>query len=203
MRNQIYIFVVTLLSCATASFGRFSEFVRISPECEQHERADISSHARRLRPTISFASDSRDQLDIEILLIRGGRRYWLVVCNEGVSPEKQNFRRDAQVLSHGSERVRRSLSPARDDVQLIVPMTACCERHEQRGEGEERRIIFRLSRELALRSYIYIDYPNWGTLDGGYYFTIDIPAYLKGFDEAHGKTEPSAGADALPRAAQP
>ena len=43
---------------------------------------------------------------------------------------------------------------------------------------EEMKIQFVLDKDLAMKSYVYIDFPK-PVLDGGYYYSIDLKTYIQ------------------------
>lgn len=49
-------------------------------------------------------------------------------------------------------------------------------------ENKNGNIVVKIKKKVMRRSYISIDYPST-VMDGGYYYTIDLPAYLKGLEK--------------------
>jgi hypothetical protein len=177
MRHITLWALLTLMLVALPAFARFSQFVCISP--------DNADPQNRIQPVITFSSSTQDHVTIQVPIIEGSRQYWLIVCKEPLIAEKQNFRKMVQQTAE-----------KREDVVLVAPLTA------DRGVPTEAgittngtSITIQMSLELAGRAYIYVDYPHI-VMDGGYFWAIDIPRFVKRLQTKPNKASEAIGASA-------
>ena len=82
---------------------------------------------------------------------------WLIICKDKIPPAKQNFRNYIW-----------SETPDRSDIFVKAPISPT----------EDKEIQFVLNKDLVQKSYIYIDFSQ-PTLDGGFYYSIDLQTFLK------------------------
>lgn len=161
-----YALLLTLL--APAASARFSKFACISPDTPNPDGA------LQVVPEVTFSSAAQDQVTVRVTIAPrnqqyDGRQCWLIICKKPVNPDRQDFRHAILLPKQ-----------PRDDIERITPLTAAPGVSPSAGGAASaaRSIAVQLSRELASRAYIYIDYPS-PVMDGGYYFSIDIPSYLR------------------------
>ena len=155
-----------------SAFAQFSQFVCISP--------DNPGFDTRIHPVITFAGAKQDYVSVQVPVITGFRQYWLIVCKEPLSAERQNFRAMVQTMKVQTMKGSGSLPrEKRKEVVLIAPLTADRDEESEGGVSTNAvNITIQMSLELAERAYIYIDYP-FCVMDGGYFWSIDIPSYVK------------------------
>jgi len=192
MRSTLRYAFLILFLVATTAFGPFSEFVSITP--------DTPDHLTRFKPRVTLNPFKEDSVIVTVPLIPGHRKYWLIVCKEPVSAEKQNFREMLQTMRGSRVFLGRRFVEHREDVVLIAPLTmgeipeASIKTEDENIQAtaiarfraaagadtyeDDNSITIELSLEMAKRSYIYVDYP-FVLYDGGYYWAVDIPSYVK------------------------
>ena len=157
LRSLFSLVLFPLLFAASSAFAVFSEFVSVSP-------ANETKH-QNMKPIIKVEGSL---VTIQLPYRDGPWKYWLVVSDKPLTKDKQDFRN-----------INISLGlPARTDIVLIAPLAPSFDGQFSR-EMKDRKLEIRLnlSRELAQRAYIYHDFPGL-VLDGGYYYTVDIPSYM-------------------------
>jgi len=204
MRSTLRFASVMLFLVTTTAFGGpFSQFVSITP--------DTPDHLTRIKPRITLNPFKEDSVTVTVPLIPGHRKYWLIVCKEPVSAEKQNFRKMLQTMRGSSRTFGREFVEHREEVLLIAPLTmdeipeapdktededilaAAIARFRAAASADifedDNSITIELALEMAKRSYIYVDYP-FMLFDGGYYWAVDIPSYVKRL-----KIKPEAGVE--------
>ncbi len=142
--------ILTLLIVVAASscFGRFSEFIRLTPESE-------SSH--RLR--VSFAPINSGHTRITYRWNNQNKECWLLIFqNDQSIPDQLDFR---DIIWN-----RQSTLPP--GVAQLIPLSA----------DNDGFVEITLQDSLIPRAFICIDFPD-RIMDGGYYYTIDLSAYVK------------------------
>ena len=141
--------VVSLALVASPAFAVFSASVSVSPATDNNHR--------ELRPVIKREGE---RISVRVPYQNDQRRYWLVVASRWLTSKEQNFR-DVVLRGVG----------VRPDIVLTATLGPVS------GSRDHDDIVLQLPREIAERAYIYHDYSGY-VLDGGFYYTIDIPAYL-------------------------
>lgn len=154
MKALLTAFGISLACCPL--FAVFSAFELVTPNSEDQD----------YHPKVELIKIENEQYLLRISNVRN--HAWLVSCKEELKKEK-NFRSiiwkatsDAADIPHFW-----TLEPNIEHLELITQV-----------EVRENQIELILSQELASRSYIAIDYRT-PVDDGGYYYTIDIPAFTK------------------------
>jgi hypothetical protein len=151
----IYFLRIALLSflfIALPAHSIFRGFVSISP-------ATDSKHLN-FTPVITIQDSF---IEVKLPYVNhGSKKYWLVIADRTLNSAEQDFKRIMQLNSRTDIALLTQLSPASDDAT----------------KDQKQEIRLRLSHELAQRAYIYFDFFNF-VFDGGYYYTIDIPSYIK------------------------
>ncbi len=158
-RSIISLALSSLLFVASPAFGVFSEFVSVTPTTDnkhQHMRPVIKVEGALVTIRLPYRNDDKNY----------GRKYWLVVSDKPLTKEKQEFR---GVLINGVG--------ARSDILLMATLGPSRSGWGREMDNDKSYIFLHLTHELAQRAYIYHDYSGV-VLDGGYYYTVDIPAYL-------------------------
>ena len=91
------------------------------------------------------------------------KKCWLIVFeNSEALPENIDLR---QIIWSRGESTPKGVSQ-------IIPLR----------ENQDGYIEVVIKKEVMARSHISIDFP-YGILDGGYYYTVDLPAYLKALEK--------------------
>ncbi len=146
----------SLLFVTSPAFAAFSEFVSVSP-------ANDSRH-QGMKPVIKIEGSL---VTIQLPYRDGPQKYWLVVADRPPAKDRQEFR--SIIWGYGGRRA---------DIVLIAPLAPSLDGcYWLQVKDRRPEIRLNLSRELASRAYIYRDFPGY-VLDGGYYYTVDIPSYL-------------------------
>ncbi|MCF6325134.1 MAG: hypothetical protein L3J89_12575 [Gammaproteobacteria bacterium] len=147
-----------LIIVASPAFAIFSEFISISPATDnnhQKMKPQIKVEGELVTIRIPYQDDDKEY----------GKKYWLIVADKPLTKDDQDFR---------GMNIRVNI---RSDIILMVALAPSPWSLNRRDE--KNHIILYLTRELAQRAYIYHDYSGL-VLDGGFYYTIDIPSYLSG-----------------------
>lgn len=159
---KIFLSLFILLSFLSTSYGRFRELICITPENEQQHKFKVSF---RPQPNSKFEVivtwDKKVKKDKVIQLY--------VLSDKQKPPTKLNF------SAHSSQ----------------FQLTTQLEDHD----NVFAQIV--LSEDILKRSYLSIDHPKIGykdgkyhtylVSDGGYFYTIDLPEYLKQINESGNK----------------
>lgn len=149
--------VLTFLLVASAVSADFSQFVSISPNNE--------NKYQEVRPVITR---QENLVTVRVPYRDGPKKYWLIVSDKPLRNGEQEFR---DFIWKGAG--------TRTDIILLVPLGPSVQRKQGgdiRDENSEIQLI--LPYQLAQRAYIYHDFPML-VFDGGFYYTIDIPSYVK------------------------
>lgn len=155
-RSLFSLALFSFLLASSPAFAVFSEFVSVSP-------ANDTKH-QNMKPVIKAEGSL---VTIQLPYRDGPLKYWLVVSDKPLTKDKQNFRK-----------IILGLPDTRADIVLIAPLAPSLDRRFSREEKDTKpEIRLNLSRELAQRAYIYHDFTGL-VLDGGYYYTVDIPSYM-------------------------
>ncbi len=152
-RSLFSLVLSSFLFAASPAFAVFSEFVSVSP-------VNDTKH-QNMKPVIKAEGSL---VTIQLPYRDGPLKYWLVVSDKPLTKDKQDFRK-----------IILGLPDTRTGIALIAPLAPSFDEYKVKDRKPEIRL--NLSRELALRAYIYHDFPNH-VLDGGYYYTVDIPSYM-------------------------
>jgi len=107
-------------------------------------------------------------LNISLPPPKGERRYWLVFTNRRLLEYEMDLRE-----AIWSSEINRAIS-------AIIPLESIKLRVIEKGKYPYTREVvqFRVDIEIAMKIYIYYDYPS-EILDGGYYYTIDLPSIIE------------------------
>jgi hypothetical protein len=155
LRLSISSFLCALLVTST-SFAAFSKFVVVSPDTE-------NTH-QELKPEIK---NENGLVSVRIPYQESDKKYWLIVSDKQLQKENLNFR---SLIWEGAS--------ARSDILLIAPLAPNAQPLTPKGKKPQLRdITLQLSSDLAQRAYIYHDFSD-PVLDGGFFYTVDIPSYL-------------------------
>jgi hypothetical protein len=148
---------LTLLLVASAAPASFSQFVSLSPDNE--------NKYQEVRPVITR---KENVVTVRIPYRDGPKKYWLIVSDKPLRNGEQEFR---DFIWKGAG--------TRTDIVLLVPLGPSVQRTQGGDIREEKsEIQLVLPYQFAQRAYIYHDFPTL-VKDGGFYYTIDIPSYVK------------------------
>jgi hypothetical protein len=152
--------MIGLFTCLPAREARaqFSAFARITPETEERYGVYVQ---------ILPLEGQDDKCAIVVPQGHAWQGYYLILCTEKVPPKEQDFRSYLW-----------SQRPDRTDVLSVAPLLPPAQydftQHRSVPAPKPPEVI--LNKSLLAKSYIYIDYPK-GTLDGGYYYCVDLSTY--------------------------
>lgn len=133
----------------------WSAFAHVTPDAEAQYGIDV---------LVQPAGAQEEMFRVRVDAIEYEHKHaWLVVAGERLSSSGQELRNEIW-----------GLTPSVDKVVLVKAEL------QPFGEAGELYYEIELSADIIQRAYIYIDFPSL-TADGGYYYSIDLPAYL----EAH------------------
>ena len=148
---------LTFLLVTSAASAIFSQFVSVSPNNE--------NKYQEVRPAVTR---NGDVVTVSIPYRDGPKKYWLIISAKPLRNGEQEFR---DFIWKGTS--------ARTDIVLFASLAPSLQRTlsgDTRDERSEIRLV--LPYKLAQRAYIYHDFPV-AVFDGGFYYTVDIPSYLK------------------------
>jgi hypothetical protein len=149
------------LLVTSAALADFSQFVSVSPDNENKNQ--------EVRPIIAR---KENVVTVRVPYRDGPKKYWLIVSDKPLRNGEQEFR--DFIWKGAGTRTR-----TRTDIALLVPLGPSVQRKQGGDIGDEKsEIQLILSYQLAQRAYIYYDFPTL-VFDGGFYYTIDIPSYVK------------------------
>jgi hypothetical protein len=100
----------------------------------------------------------------------GPKPYWLFIATKPLAKDRQEFRNF--LWSRGTP----PAGSNRSDIVLYRLIT------ESSGDIVDDVIVLRFPLEVAARAYIYHDFSD-PVMDGGFYYTVDIPSYLPGVEQ--------------------
>ena len=121
-----------------------------------YERIIPSSEDQEYHPKVKFYQVKENQYILELSNVT--KSAWLVVCSE----EREEQKRELRPL------IWKAPGFDSDDIELVSPLKI----------REDRSAQIHLSDDLASRSYVALDFPT-PVMDGGYYYTIDIPEFYR------------------------
>jgi len=163
MLRSIFSSALFLLVFVTSpAFPAFSQFVSVSPANDNMHQA--------VRPTVKTEGDL---VTIRIPYRSGSQqKYWLIISDKPLAKERQDFRS----LIWEQKWKRNGMGSG---IILMAPLGNPFDgpHGNPMNKEEKPEIHLILPRELAQRAYIYHDFPSL-VLDGGYYYTVDIPSYM-------------------------
>lgn len=148
MKHMVALVMFVMCAQATAAW---SGFAHVTPDTEAEYSIEV---------LVEQDTGREDMFRIRLNAIEGGyKNAWLVVAEERLSAAEQERRRYTWVgVPHGK------------GVMIKAPLYPV-------GDSNERYYEVELSAEVIRKAYVYIDYPV-PVLDGGYYYSIDLPAYM-------------------------
>jgi len=148
------IFFLTFFSSAQHCHGMFSQHVNITPANEK--KFDFE---------VSLKSDSNNSFLVSFPWKAGPQHCWLIVFRIFDTKKKgRNFRK---------------MIWAKDFFTWERAFTTIIVKEIRRLKmNANGNIEIKLSENTIQRSFISIDYP-YQIIDGGFYYTIDLPEYLK------------------------
>ena len=161
MRAMKILFISLILiqySCAMTSF-----FEVITPK-----KSDLKY--KSYHPEITQNSQNEDLVDVKITWVDDGKSYWLVVASKELDEKSLNFRR----LIGGAGYAKSS------NLLVFSPLGRNGKFVEWAFEETPNFIEFTLHKSLLARSYIYHDFSNPFTSDGGIYYTVKLADYKVG-----------------------
>lgn len=152
--------VLLLLTLAMIpnSLAQFSKWVLLSP-------ADTDARHRAYHPTISQNSKSADFVDVRIPWVDDGKSYWLALASSELEEEALEFRAV----------IRSAKMPPQ-----ILAFSPLARQGKWTGGRYEKRpgyIELTLHKSFLDKAYIYHDFSNPFTRDGGFYYTIKLSEY--------------------------
>lgn len=151
--------LLILFSFLSSSFGRFRELICITPETEQQHKFKVSICPQRNETfEVKVTWDKK---------IKGNKVVQLyVLSNKQEPPERLDF------SAHSSNYQISTQLADHDNIFAQIVLTE----------------------DLLKRSYLAIDYPKIGykdgkyytssVMDGGYFYTIELPEYLRQINES-------------------
>ena len=117
-----------------------------------------------MRPTIARRGDV---VTVSIPYLDGPKKYWLIISDKPLRNDEQEFR---DFIWKGAAN--------RTNIVLFAPLAPTYQRLSSDTKDERPEIKLVLPYDLARRAYIYHDFPT-PVFDGGFYYTVDIPSYIK------------------------
>lgn len=155
MKSVVFILIAVFSLQAHAVF---SAFAHVIPETQ--EEYIKSLHVEKMK--------DGDFL-VKVPEFGWSKHVWLISC----SSELRNDQKDFRSYIWGKDKGDRSIEVlAKLGVGPVQPF-------EKKDESPINNFIeIVLSEEVMSKSYIYIDFPDM-VLDGGYFYTIDLPEYLR------------------------
>lgn len=149
---------LTLMALVVQAHAAWSAFAHVTPETEKKYELAVY-----LTPIQS----EKDSFRIKVTAVGyDHKQAWLIIASEKLTGEEQELRAYIWESIRPQKRilVKAKLSPR-----------GTSESSSRRDESRYYEV--ELSSEMLERAYIYIDFPSM-VLDGGYYYSIDLPTYL-------------------------
>jgi hypothetical protein len=140
--------------------AQFSAFEIVTPDTQDMLNEEIKSLSVEKTENRSFL--------VKVPEFRF-KHVWLITCSWELADDQKELRSNIWKSDKGDRHVEVSLQSGSSPVQI-------CEKDDVPAKDGFVEII--LSDDLMSRSYIYIDYAE-AAFDGGYYYNIDLPAYLR------------------------
>jgi len=136
----------------------FSAFVIINPDSQKKYEFKVE---------ITEQNDNNQNYEIVITKIGGHKNAWLIETNNRLDPGELNF--------------RDYIWSAKDDNNNIkskkyIHMQENYSKNESIPIAKMKIIVPKIKLQ---KSYVYLDFPYY-VADGGYYYTIDLFAYVNG-----------------------
>lgn len=150
--------LITLIAILAAVQARaaWSAFAHVTPETE--ERYGLVVYVTQIE---------KDSFRIRLPAVGyDHKRAWLIIASDRLTEREQALR---SYIWQSTKPPRPILVKAK-----LSPRQSSASSPKQ---GEPRYYEVELSSEMIKRAYIYIDFPSV-VLDGGYFYSIDLPAYL-------------------------
>lgn len=158
MKKLVVIFLVTFSSTALAVW---SAFAHVTPATESKYQINVEFS--------KFESKPNQKYRVKIPAIGyGHQKTWLVLT--------------AQVLNLSGEELRAFLWWKEQPKERVLSILELKVKNSENGPYYEHY----LTEYEAQHGYIYVDYPGV-TFDGGYYYSIDLRAYLSGLEASANK----------------
>ena len=150
------------------SHAGFSRFINVEPD------TPLLSLGAPIQPHKQIESISVEKMEDGSFLVKVPeflhKHIWLITCNWELKYDQKELRGDIS-KSNKDDRVLDVTAKQGDN------SAQTCTKDVMSAEDGFVDVI--LSEDFMSRSYIYIDSPQQPSLDGGFYYSIDLPAYLR------------------------
>lgn len=156
--------IIALLLMANQIHAAWSRFAHVTPETENKFNITVS-----LLPLDE--TNNEFLVLVRLNAIEVDKQAWLIITYDGLSENEQQFR----------DVIWNSEKPEKK----ILLRTKLMPKGVSSFLSEDNDLKFYevvLDAKHLKHSYIYIDFP-WRVLDGGYFYSIDLPAYLKKYQK--------------------
>lgn len=132
--------------------------VHVAPGIEKKRTS--KPYAISTKPVLTMSQNEDQSILVSIPLdqTKQHQQYWLIRCKNPVTVEQMDFRKVIWGLEE------------RPDVEKVKKIVLT--------ESQKALTVTIPASEIT-RTYIYRDYSHVGTIDGGYYYCFDLPAYYK------------------------
>jgi hypothetical protein len=141
------------------ALAQFSAFEIVAPDTQDRLNDEIKS--------LSVEKMEDGRFIVKVPKFRS-KHVWLITCSSELGYGQSEFRDNIWNRDSHDSNIYVLAKPGDSPVPCTVD--------DRRAESGFVEVI--LSNDLMSRSYIYIDYPH-GVFDGGYYYSVDLPAYLR------------------------
>ena len=155
---KAFLILMVLVAFPSSLMARSSDFVLLSYDTEDARHA-------RFHPQLSQNSHDLNCVNVRIPWVDDGKDYWLVITSEDLPDGELNFR----------GLINDDADPSR--VLLISPLAQTGGWVEGSFVEKPGFIDLTLRKSLLDRAYIFHDFANSGTLDGGFFYAIDLSSY--------------------------
>lgn len=160
--KRAFLILALLVLPLNAAQAVFSQFVVITPENETEYGIEVR---------VSPLGDGTRRYILTVPVVRDFKQTWFVMSRSRLQGRNRNLR--DFIWSGGKEG-----DPGIVAVTELHPDG----KYPETAGSKIRYAEILLHEGVADRSYVYIDYP--GTVfDGGFYFLVDLGAYLKALDD--------------------
>jgi hypothetical protein len=157
MKSVVFVLIAII---SLQSHAGFSMFLNVEPDTPYELDEGIESMR------VEKMEDGSFLVKVPEFLFK---HIWLITCNWELKDDQKELRDDIW-KSNKDDRVLDVTAKQGDN------SAQTCTKDVMSAEDGFVDVI--LSDDFMSRSYIYIDYPN-PVFDGGYYYSIDLPAYLR------------------------
>lgn len=155
---------LTLVLVVVQAHAAWSAFAHVTPETEKKYQLAVD---------ITPIQNEKDGFRIKFPAVGyDHKQAWLIVTSDKLTEKEQELR---NYIWESIKPPKRILVKAKLSPRETAALSS--------RRDEPRHYEVELSAEMIERAYIYIDFPSM-VLDGGYYYSIDLPAYLARYKEA-------------------